>query len=205
MYPKSPTPFLAIWLGCPHSFLARRGGILLEGLETYLPIYLRQPCHVDRILLWMDQCFNDLFSACLEDVVHGTYTHLDIGACFLILHDRHTKGPSLDYLRQELMFLGSTSLSTYPPAPHTSPALPSNAHPRSTTTPPRHVIPRHLFRHLPKFGGKQLCLKNLTVHGCSLAKCPRSHTIPQNLHEKIREFVSDVSYGGGPCADLAKE
>ena len=72
----------------------------LEGVDTYLPMVLNQPHHVTRILSWVDQCFNDLFCACHEDVINAYYSHLEVGTCFYLLHKRHTKGPSLDYLRQ---------------------------------------------------------------------------------------------------------
>ena len=174
----------------------------LEGVETYLPSSLRQPQHVARILNWTDQCFNDLFSACHEDVINGSYTHLNVGSCFYLLHERHTKGPSLDYLRQELMLLGSR----VPPAvPSNQVASPSMAPPARMAAPTRNVIPQHLYRHLPKVDGKQVCLKHMTVQGCSLSKCPRKHVIVPKLHAKVREFICDVAYGGGPCAELPKE
>ena len=87
----------------------RRAVEFLEGVETYLPGTLRLSHHISRILTWTDQCFNDLFLACQDDVINGSYTHLYVAACFNLLHERHTKGPSLDYLRQELMLLGTRS------------------------------------------------------------------------------------------------
>ena len=177
----------------------------LEGVETYLSSGLRQPQHVARILTWTDQCFNDTFCACHENVINGSYTHLNAVACFNLLHERHTKGPSLDYLRQELMLLGSA----IPLSAHSAPSAPGAASivatsPR-TAPPTRNVIPKHIFRHLPKVDGKQICLKHMTKQGCSLSKCPRKHVIVHQLHDKVREFLCDVSYGGGPCAALAKE
>ena len=178
----------------------RKAVEFLEGVETYLPGNLRQPRHVSRILTWTDQCFNDLFSSCHEDVINGSYTHLAIVSCFHLLHERHTKGPSLDYLRQELMLLGSTPLIPVTVLNPTPVPPPAGKH----AAPTRNVIPQHLFRHLPKVDGKQVCLKNMTLQGCSLTKCPRQHVIIPDLHAKVREFLGDVTYGGGPCAELRK-
>ena len=115
----------------------------LEGVESYLPSGLCLPHHIRRILAWVDHCFNELFSACNEDVIDGTCTHLHVGSCFHLVHDRHTKGPSLDFLRQELMLM----------EPQVSFSAPTRSNEQSQDTPKpaaptRIVIPQNLYRHL---------------------------------------------------------
>ena len=221
IFPPQPPPILssiADIIKCvralKHHFLVYGSDLLisftrnavefLEGAETYLPTTLCLPHHIRRLSSWVDQCFRDLFCACHDDVINGTYTHLHIGSCFYLTHERHTKGPSLDFLRQELMLMEPPkSLS----APSRLPGKPQEPHKdtHKPSAPTRTVIPQTLYRHLPKVDGKSVCLKNLTRNGCSLAKCQRKHVIVHDLHSKVRDLVWDTSYGGGPCADLRKE
>jgi hypothetical protein len=178
----------------------KRAVEFLEGVETYLPGTLRLSHHVARILSWTDQCFNDLFLACHDDVINSTYTHLYVASCFNLLHERHSKGPSLDFLRQELILLGSKSSPTASILPAIPPLVLQAS--STSTAPPRNIIPKHLFRYLPKVDGKQVCMKFMTAQGCSLPRCPRKHVIVQDLNDKVREFLQSGTYGGGPCAEL---
>ena len=178
----------------------RRAVEFLEGVETYLPGTLRLSPHIARILTWTDQFFNDLVLACHDDVMNTSYTHLYVASCFNLLHERHTKGPSLDYLRQELMLLGPKSLPGRP----LPPAIPALVIQSSSTasSPPRNIIPRHLFCYLPNVDGKQVCMKFMTMQGRLLPKCPRKHVIVRDLNDKVKEFLNSGTYGGGPCAEM---
>ena len=70
--------------------------------------------------------------------------------------------------------------------------------------PTRTVIHQKLYRHLPKVDGKSVCLKNMTLNGCSLAKCQRKHVIVHELHSKVRDLIWDATYGAARALTYAK-
>ena len=61
----------------------------------------RIPCFVK----WFNECFRDLHQACFNDVVEGTYTHLDLLDRFEFSRsNRRLRGSAFDSLSWELAY-----------------------------------------------------------------------------------------------------